>query len=496
MITHRIHAWAQSHPARIAIVYNDVAVTYADWSTTIRVMRGLLAAQGLPAGGTVGVLVENLFDAWSLVMAIRSLGATTIQLQSVDAIAALEMRDLACLVVTQPELQARGMDLGGTPVPAITLSESAMRNAAGTVDVSARSDDAATLGGHLVYTSGTTGSYKKLLLAPDNESARNEVRGAFFGFRNDTCYHGSALGLWTAMGSKNPPAVWHAGGCVVFDQRTDWPRHFFRHPITHAGLIPPMVKELLECPERAGVPREGFKLSVAAGFLPLNVVDAVRDTLKISVSNVYGSTELNVPPLRSVSEPHEDFYWLEPTPGRRIRIVDEIGRECEVGEEGQLHMLLLDLDCSSYVDDPDATARIFRDGWFCPGDLAVRRDDGRIQIRGRATDVINVEGQKIAAAPIELAIQRELRVNEVCLFSGLANDGIEELIVAVESDRKLTSAELQDVAAQCSRFPRVRFVILSEFPRTQTGTRKTLRMQLRTRVFELLEPGLAAGAVG
>ena len=111
MITHRIHGWAQSQPDRPAIVYNDVAVTYGNWSTVIHAMRAYLAAQGVRAGGTAAVLVGNLFDAWSLVLALRSLGATTIQLQSADSIAALALGDLACVVVAQPEVDAPRLDV-------------------------------------------------------------------------------------------------------------------------------------------------------------------------------------------------------------------------------------------------------------------------------------------------------------------------------------------------------------------------------------------------
>jgi acyl-coenzyme A synthetase/AMP-(fatty) acid ligase len=486
MITHRIHDWARTQPDRPAIVYNDVAIRYADWSTVIGAMRAFLAAQGVQAGTTAAVLVANLFDAWSLVLALRSLGATTVQLQSLDAIAALGLRDLACLVVTQPEAEAMRLDLGRMPVRTIVLSEAVMRTTP-TIASTAAGDDREAFGGHLVYTSGTTGSYKKLLLAGPNECARNEARAAFYGFRKDTYLHGVELGLWTAMGSKNPPAVWHRGGCVVFDQRPDWPRHFFRQPLTHAGLIPSLVKDLLDSPVHPGQAPPGFQLSVAAGFLPLNVVERVRDRLRTAVCNVYGTTELNEPPLRSTSEPLADFYWLEPTPGRAIRIADAFGNECGVGEEGELGMRLTALDCSGYVDDPDATARFFREGWFCPGDLAVRRADGRIQLRGRATDVLNLDGQKIAAAPLELAIQRELGVSEVCLFSGLASDGVEEVVLAIEADHAPTKAQLEAVAAHCAKFPRLRFGVVKAFPRSSTGTGKTLRTELRKRVLERLQ---------
>ena len=320
-------------------------------------------------------------------------------------------------------------------------------------------DDRVPFGGHLVYTSGTTGSYKKLLLAGHNECARNEARAAFYGFRNDTCHHGVELGLWTAMGSKNPPAVWHAGGCVVFDQRPDWPRHFFRRPLTHAGLIPPMVKDLLDSPVHPGRAPPGFQLSVAAGFLPLNVVERVRDDAGHRRSQRVRNDRAERAAV--AFDERAACRLLLARAHARARASGSptrSGASAPWARKASWAWRLTDLDCTGYVDDPEATARFFRDGWFCPGDLAVRREDGRIQLRGRATDVLNVEGQKIAAAPIELAIQRELGVSEVCLFSGLAKDGVEELVLAIESDRTPTTGAargrgraMRDVPARAVR---------------------------------------------
>jgi acyl-coenzyme A synthetase/AMP-(fatty) acid ligase len=104
--------------------------------------------------------------------------------------------------------------------------------------------------------------------------------------------------------------------------------------------------------------------------------------------------------------------------------------------------------------------------------MAVRRQDGRIRILGRVADVVILRGQKRAVAPIEQAIQRDLKVDEVCLFSGLNKRGYEQVVVAIQSNQEIEKMELESVARKFFPLERVRFTIHREFPRTETGMRK------------------------
>src|SRR5262249_12691210 len=142
----------------------------------------------------------------------------------------------------------------------------------------------------------------------------------------------------------------------------------------------------------------------------------------------------------------DDMHWLAPHDGRTIEIVDENGNKCR---EGELRFLLTEVDCTSYLDDEEASAKVFRNGFFYPGDLAVRRADGRIRILGRVDDVLNWQGRKYPVAPIEHKIQQLLGVDEVCVFSGLNAAGNEELAVAVQSSRQPSRSELEAVARKC-----------------------------------------------
>jgi acyl-coenzyme A synthetase/AMP-(fatty) acid ligase len=194
----------------------------------------------------------------------------------------------------------------------------------------------------------------------------------------------------------------------------------------------------------------------------------------------YGSSEMGATLLLSRFTATHDMHWLTPGDGRTIQIVDERGNECP---EGELRIPLTDIDCTSYLDDPEASAKVFRNGFFYPGDMAVRRADGRIRILGRVDDVVNVQGRKFAVTPIEHEIQQLLGVDEVCLFSGLNATGNEELAVAIQSSRQLSRSEVEAVVRRCAPFKTVRVTVFNEFPRTETETRKTRRSVLKKLVF-------------
>ena len=204
-----------------------------------------------------------------------------------------------------------------------------------------------------------------------------------------------------------------------------------------------MLKELLRARGPLARPIDGFSLAVSGGFLPIDLAEQAIQKLTDKVTISYGSTEINTVPLSSRFITKDDLYWLVPTDEKSIQIVDENGRECPIGQEGELRIFLSDIDCHGYLDDEESSARIFRDGFFYPGDMAVRREDGRIRILGRTADVVVLKGEKLATAPIEQEIQRDLQVDEVCIFSGLSEQGHEELVVAIQSDREFHGRSLK-----------------------------------------------------
>jgi acyl-coenzyme A synthetase/AMP-(fatty) acid ligase len=480
MIISRIVEWARCQPTKTAFINNDQVYSYAAFARAIEAVRRFLEQQGLPAGQTAVVLSESPGSTWILVLALRWLGLNTIAVASLAQAEALNLGNVIAFVASQEGRHKLELTRKPQTGAKTIIVPNAIFLQIWSGDLPVDHYGAPPFGGHILLTSGTTGTYKKLLLPGKYENSRNEARAQAYQLTKHTIYHGSYFGLWTTIGFRMAAAIWHVGGCAVFEDRPKPFNRFFRHGVDFSILTSPMLKHLVQS-MGAYPSQDNCELSIAAGFLPAALAEEAMRLVTKKIGIGFGSSELSTPAMLSGSR--EFTYWLEPIADRTVQVVDENQRECPTGQEGELRILLKDMDCSSYLDDADATAKAFRDGFFYPGDMAVRREDARVRILGRTADVLNVQGVKVAAAPLELDLQRMLGVDEVCLFSGLNGKGKEQLVIAVQSDKELPKAAMETIVRKFSSFEQVRFAILPEFPRTATGTQKTQRSVLRNAVF-------------
>ena len=335
-------------------------------------------------------------------MALRALGLDTISVNSIAAAQSLRIKDVACIVVTQTEAPLRNLSAVATGGAKVVIIPSSILSGQDTNELLAIERDARPFGGHVLYTSGTTGTHKKIMMSGELEDRRNHARAQSYRIESNTIYHGTNFGLCTGVGFKFPSAAWHVGGVVVLDQRAERSEKFFSHGITFAVMIPGMLRDLLQARDPLARPMHGFAIVVTGGFLPIDLAEQAIEKLTDRVTISYSMTETNIVPLWSRFRTKDDLHWLVPTDVKfDLQIVDENGRECPIDQEGELRILLSDIDCHQYLDDEETSAKVFRDGFIYPGDMAVRREDGRIRILGRTADVVILNAQKLAAAPIE-----------------------------------------------------------------------------------------------
>jgi O-succinylbenzoic acid--CoA ligase len=82
-----------------------------------------------------------------------------------------------------------------------------------------------------------------------------------------------------------------------------------------------------------------------------------------------------------------------------------------------------------YRRRPADTAAAFRSGWFRTGDLGRLHPDGRLEVLGRADDLINTGGTKVAPAEVERVLAAQPGVREACVV-GLSDPEWGEVVVA------------------------------------------------------------------
>jgi fatty-acyl-CoA synthase len=136
---------------------------------------------------------------------------------------------------------------------------------------------------------------------------------------------------------------------------------------------------------------------------------------------------------------------------------------------------------AGYYNDPVATGARMRHGMYWSGDLAYRDDDGWIYLAGRTSDWLRVDGENMAAAPIERILQRLEPINQVAVY-GIRGDVGDQVMAAIvlKEGQSLTPDEFEKfLATQSDLSPKAwpRFVrVNDELP--TTATTKILKRDL------------------
>lgn len=137
---------------------------------------------------------------------------------------------------------------------------------------------------------------------------------------------------------------------------------------------------------------------------------------------------------------------------------------------------------AGYYNDPAATAERMRHGMYWSGDLAYRDADGWIYLAGRTADWLRIDGENLAAAPIERILQRLDAINQVAVYAvpdELVGDQVMAAVVLNRGHTLTPNDFAHFLAAQPDLSPKAwpRYVRINrELP--QTATNKILKREL------------------
>jgi acyl-coenzyme A synthetase/AMP-(fatty) acid ligase len=468
MITKAVFDWADRTPDKPAIVYNGVVWSYRSLAELIAVARGYFARRGCAGPGVAVLKVPNLMEFWVLSLALRSLGLTTIASPSTEAVSELRLLDVRCVVTGSADAWPGLAELCAAQGFELLVASLEGETALGLDEVATPNPP----GGHILRTSGTTGDYKMVHMDPSFEAEFARDRREILGVGQDSVVAAFNCGAWTGIGYNSPISTWLVGATVVIDQWRDAYLGLLYPGITHAMVTPAMLAAILAAPAGAFPRNERMHLSVVSGTITQAQIDETRARITPRIFNRVGSTEVNTFANTALETP-DDHRWHRLVPSREVQIVDEFDRPVPIGEVGRVRVSTSG-GPTSYLHDAEMTRAFFKDGFFYPGDLAIMREDGRMALQGRYTDVINIKGHKIMPAPIEDRLREAFGVSGACLVSVQDNNGEEELNLVIETRSLIDTPTLTAVLSrELQGFSEVRVHYATVLPRTGTG--KVLR---------------------
>jgi fatty-acyl-CoA synthase len=317
-----------------------------------------------------------------------------------------------------------GLDLGGARVVDVEGSE--WTGLDGPVQDDHRAAPSDLL--MLIFTSGTSGEPKAVTITHEKVTGAGLMLAERFGLGpHDTCYvsmplfHSNAVlagwGVALAAGAATAVARFSASG-LLGDLR--------RYGATYLDYVGKPLAYVLATPEQPGDDDNPLRIAFGNEASDRDISEFGR-RFGCTVVDGFGSTEnavviSRVPgtPPGSLGQPIEGVAVLDPATGEECprAVFDENGRLVNAdAASGELVNTNGAGQFTGYYNDPEANRERMRDGMYWSGDLAYRDADGFVYFVGRTSEWLRVDGENLAAAPIERILQRHPDVSRVAVYA-------------------------------------------------------------------------------
>ncbi|WP_041448158.1 class I adenylate-forming enzyme family protein [Anaeromyxobacter sp. Fw109-5] len=514
-----LHEWLFFHAARRpdapAVATPALRLTYGELATRVRALAAHLAEHGVAAGDRVVLAVPNTPATVVAGLAVNALGGTAVEVnrewggevlsgvvaQTGARHAVIWGRDLRTWAGVAARsrldavwvLHAAGLPeaLPGVASTSVLLEDGRLHAAAPASPPPSpelRPDSPALI----LYTSGSTGRPRGVVQTFRNVDANTRSIVQYLGLGADDRAL-LVLPLYYCYGRSVLQTHLFAGGSVFLDSRFAFPRVVLDALASEqctgfAGV--PLTFEIIR--RQVNVASMAFPrlryLTQAGGAMAPETIDWVRrafEPAKLFV--MYGQTEATarlsyLPPGRA--EDKRGSIGV-PIPGVELRVVDEQGRELAPGAVG--HLVARGGNVTlGYLDEPEATAEILREGWLWTGDLAYRDSEGFLFHQGRSKEILKVGGHRVSPVEIEHVIADHPDVAEAAVI-GIRHDLVGEVPAAFVVGRAGRSPSEAALLQHCReqlppyKVP-VKFTVVEALPRNEAG--KLLRAELARRASE------------
>lgn len=452
-----VRYWAVHTPTAVALREGGRHWCYGELDAAVDSARDWLAELQVRPGDRLMVVGENCLAQVALIFAAAAAGIWMVNLNARLSAREIDLIQQHCgarrvlyLSAISPEARAHALRAGAVPHTQTLLGELMVGalQADGAAQAPAASDEDQVAA--LIYTTGTTGTPKGVMLSHRNLLFIAAVSSGLRALSQTDRVYGvlpisHVYGLASVM-----LGTLYAGACLQLVPR--YTPQALWHALQHDGItvlqgVPAMYARLLELLANQdngaglGVARPRF---IYAGGSPLDptLKQQVEQVFGQPLHNGYGMTE-SAP---TISQTRLDALRSDTSvghliPGLEMRLVERDGQAVAAGATGELWVRGPNV-MQGYYADPELTARtLLPGGWLKTGDLAYQAGDGALFIVGRTKELIIHSGFNVYPVEVEAALNSHPAVLQSAVVGRQVAGGNEEVVAFVELDRG------QDVAA-------------------------------------------------
>ena len=481
---------ARSSPARTVVHYRDRELSFRELEERAARCRGALAALGVAHGDRVALVMSDSPEMIIAMLGVMSHGAIVVPCSTMLKPAELEYMFTDCsakLVIATPE-HADNARAAKAPRVLVAPDEfNALLDKAQPAPPGKFDRDTPCL---ILYTSGSTGSPKGAVHLHDHfsETIERVARQVYALRPDDRLFSSSRLFFAYGLGNSFSFPIGMGSQVVLCSERPTpqviadifkryRPSIFFAVPAVYRGLI-----------EYA---RQGNKLETAAlrfcvsagEVLPVATWHEWKELAGAPILEGLGTTELLHCFIHNFPDRYRPGTSGLPLDGYDVHLVDEHGSVVQGAAHGRLQVKGRSA-IPYYLNKPDKTAELIRDGWVTTGDVYRRDEDGFYWFEGRSDDLFKCSGMWVSPGEVEEAVIAHPAVLEAAVVAETDDKGatIAAAYVALRPGNKAGDAlanEIKEHAAKnLPRFKRPqRIHFMDALPRTATG--KVQRFKLR-----------------
>ncbi|GAB5470706.1 MAG: AMP-binding protein [Rhodospirillales bacterium] len=490
--------WAARQPEAMALADPLASLTYGALEEARWAWAEALAAAGLAPGDRLLILCENGCATALATLAAQALRAWAIPLNarlSPREVETIAQHSGARLVLVtdgvSPDAAKHGEALGAKTLEPFAALGAKLAEGPAPQPPEPVSADPAEQVAAMIYTTGTTGAPKGVMLTHDNlmfiAGRSSETRWLT---PADHVY--AVLPISHVFGLASVlQGTLYQGGRLLLAPRFDGEavlRAFAEQGISIFQGVPQMYARLAGLIEATGGTPDAPRLRyLSAGGAPLDagLKARVEDLFGLALHNGYGLTETSPTVSTTPTEaPCDDTSTGPLIPDVEVRIATPDGGEAPGGEVGEVWVRGR-LVMRGYYHDAAATAAVMtEDGWFKSGDLGYLDSRGYLWVVGRLKELIIRSGFNVYPPEVEAVLTAHPDIALAAVLGAKEADG-NETVVAFLQPRPGRAPDLAAVKAfaaeRLAPYKRPgRYEVLAELPAAATG--KLLKHKLRDRL--------------